>query len=57
MADDNSEPGAPTPQAADKASDRVASKSVAVPENAVSAAKQLDRIILRLNKCDYRSAS
>lgn len=50
MADDNSQPGAPTPKDAAKASDRVTSKSVSVPSNALSAVKQLDRIILRLNK-------
>jgi len=50
MADDNAEPGAPTPQAADKASDRVASKIVSAPNSALSAVKQLDRILLRLNK-------
>jgi hypothetical protein len=50
MADDNAEPGAPTPQAADKASDRVTSKAVSVPNSALSAVKQVDRVILRLNK-------
>lgn len=50
MADEIAEPGAPTPQAADKASDDTAPKAVAAPNSALSAVKQLDRIILRLNK-------
>jgi hypothetical protein len=50
MADDNVEPGAPSPQAADKASDGVTSKALSVPNSALSGLKQLDRIILRLNK-------
>jgi hypothetical protein len=50
MADNNAEPSAPTPQAADKATDGVTSKAVAVPNSALSAIKQLDRVILRLNK-------
>ncbi|KAF2187401.1 hypothetical protein K469DRAFT_570097 [Zopfia rhizophila CBS 207.26] len=50
MSDDNTEPGAPTAKAVDEASDRVTSKDVSVPIDVVSAAKQLDHVILRLNK-------
>ncbi|KAF2795109.1 hypothetical protein K505DRAFT_360491 [Melanomma pulvis-pyrius CBS 109.77] len=50
MSDDNTEPGAPTAQAADKASDGVTPKEVLVPNNALSAVKQVDRTMLRLNK-------
>ncbi|KAF2634819.1 hypothetical protein P280DRAFT_413114 [Massarina eburnea CBS 473.64] len=50
MADDSTQPGVPTPQAADKASDGVAEKSMSAPHNALSTLKQMDRLILRLNK-------
>ena len=50
MADENTKPGAPSPQDVDKASDRVAKKDVAAPHNALSTLKQIDRLILRFNK-------
>lgn len=50
MADENAEPGAPPPEHTEKASDNKTSKAVAAPNGAVSAVKQLDRLILRLNK-------
>ncbi|KAF1961839.1 hypothetical protein CC80DRAFT_463304 [Byssothecium circinans] len=51
MADETTKPGAPTPQAADKASERVAKrKSVAVPHPALSTLQKVDILILRLNK-------
>ncbi|KAJ4294206.1 hypothetical protein N0V90_007896 [Kalmusia sp. IMI 367209] len=48
MSDEVAKPGAPSPHAADKAAEF--KKSVSVPSNAVSAVKQVDRLILRLNK-------
>ncbi|KAF2732076.1 hypothetical protein EJ04DRAFT_514116 [Polyplosphaeria fusca] len=50
MSDQVAEPGAPSAKAADKASDKVTAKDVQVPSNALSAAQQVDHVILRLNK-------
>ncbi|KAF2657210.1 hypothetical protein K491DRAFT_703552 [Lophiostoma macrostomum CBS 122681] len=50
MSDEPTEPGAPTAKAADEATDKVTSKEVSKPSSALSAAKQLDHILLRLNK-------
>ncbi|KAF2105895.1 hypothetical protein BDV96DRAFT_559807 [Lophiotrema nucula] len=50
MSDNAVEPGAPSAKEADKKSDKVTKKEVEVPRNVVSAAKQIDHTILRLNK-------
>jgi len=51
MAEENTEQlGASTPQAADKAAERAAPKTIEAPSNALSAIKQVDKTILRLNK-------
>ena len=50
MSDNAVETGAPSAKEADKKSDKVTRKEVEVPRNVVSAAKQIDHTILRLNK-------
>ncbi|KAF2270050.1 hypothetical protein CC78DRAFT_528553 [Lojkania enalia] len=50
MSDDNTEPGASTAKEAEKAAERVIPKDVSIPGNLESAARQIDRTILRLNK-------
>ncbi|KAF2465744.1 uncharacterized protein BDR25DRAFT_269830 [Lindgomyces ingoldianus] len=50
MSDDTVKPGAPTAKAVDEKSDRVTSQELGVPGTVVLAAKQLDHVILRLNK-------
>jgi hypothetical protein len=50
MSDEPTEPGAPTAKGADEASEKVTSKEVSKPSSALSTVKQLDHIILRLNK-------
>ncbi|KAH7117800.1 hypothetical protein B0J11DRAFT_536744 [Dendryphion nanum] len=50
MSDNTSEPGAPTAKGAAESSERVASTQVSRPNSVLSAAKQIDHTILRLNK-------
>ncbi|ORY04476.1 hypothetical protein BCR34DRAFT_544460 [Clohesyomyces aquaticus] len=50
MADETIEPGAPTAKEVDAKTDKITSKEVRIPGSAVSAVRQLDHVILRLNK-------
>jgi hypothetical protein len=50
MADNTVEPGAPSAKAASDAAEKVTPTNISKPNSSVSALKQMDSTILRLNK-------